>query len=171
MTRLLICRSIRKRLSAKNIRKKGHLPFPSWMSCLALISIRSLLISSLFSSSSLVRKLWWTKSSSLASFPCCKQKINMPQFRTKCPCQQRAYKIIEFLVRMQTDLDVIHVGIFELFFKVGVLLEKLNDFPEVAVVVQSSVLMWKKNKSHQCLLDYNVYLIWLRTSMQNTFVS
>lgn len=60
---------------------------------------------------------------------------------------------------MQTDLDVIHVGIFELFFKVGVLLEKLNDFPEVAVVVQSSVLMWKKNKSHQCLLDYNVYLI------------
>lgn len=48
---------------------------------------------------------------------------------------------------VQTYLDVIHVGIFELFFKVGVFLEVLNDFPEVAVVVQPSFLK-QKTKAH-----------------------
>lgn len=47
------------------------------------------------------------------------------------------------LVNVQTNLDVIHVGIFELFFKVGVFLEVLNDFPEVAVIVQPSLLKQK----------------------------
>lgn len=42
-----------------------------------------------------------------------------------------------------TYLDVIHVGILELFFEVGVLLEELDDLPEVAVVVQPSVLEQK----------------------------
>lgn len=48
-----------------------------------------------------------------------------------------------YLVSIQGYLDVFHIGIFELFFKVGVLLKVLNDFPEVAVIVQPSFLKHK----------------------------
>lgn len=64
-------------------------------------------------------------------------------FNTKCSCQQRACKILACSVCVQTYFDVIHVGIFELFLKVGIFLEVLNDFPEVAVVVQPSLLKRK----------------------------
>lgn len=37
-------------------------------------------------------------------------------------------------------LDVVHVGIFQLFSKMRIFLQVLNDFPEVAVVVQAGVL-------------------------------
>lgn len=47
-------------------------PFSSAMACLALSSILRRFISSLFSSSSLLRTFWCTKSSSLVSLPACK---------------------------------------------------------------------------------------------------
>lgn len=67
-----------KLLSDISTRCAGNLLLPPCMSCLALMSIRSLFISSLFSSSSLVRKLWCTKSNSLESLPCCNQKTTCP---------------------------------------------------------------------------------------------
>ncbi len=55
---------------------------------------------------------------------------------------------------VRTYFDVIHVGIFELFFKVGVFLEVLNDFPEVAVVVQSSFLKHKPKQTSVFVIRY-----------------
>lgn len=42
-------------------------------------------------------------------------------------------------------LDVVHTGIFELFFEVGVFLQVVDDLHEVPVVVQASVLEQKRN--------------------------
>lgn len=64
---------------------------------------------------------------------------------------------MESLVSAQTYFDVIHVCFFELFFKVGVFLEVLDDFPEVAVIVQPSVLKHKKS-THQDLIKIYISL-------------
>lgn len=72
------------------------------------------------------------------------KKINKPQFNTKCSMSTKSLQNNGMLSDCaETYLDVFHVGIFQLFFKMGVFLKVLNDFPEVAVVVQPSVLKHK----------------------------
>lgn len=66
--------------TGKDIFEQTSVPCPPSTSCLALMSVRSLFTSCLFNSSSLVLTWWPTKSSSLASLPCCSETKSNQRF-------------------------------------------------------------------------------------------
>ena len=63
-------------------------------------------------------------------------------------------------------LDVFHVCIVELFSEMLIFLKKIDDFPEIAVVVESSVL---ENVTNQRSLE-KIYMNIIHITHQVTFL-